>query len=233
MRFDVVSANLHVVSKQQVTAARGIAAYMRNRYLRLPDVIGCQEGIQIQHSKTIGRYQVVKTTRPQIHDNTCVVLLKRGYTVEASVWHFGAPPFGTGLNHRERHWHEIRFTRRKRKFAVLNAHMSVLPHDVAGPPDSALFKTHAEMAKKISDRADELRSQGYVVAVTADGNVGNGWKWALVTSLTARGYIVARHRIDFVAMHKSQARKRRKLVIVPQHVTHSDHEAVGAGFTLL
>src|SRR4051812_6354077 len=236
MNFDVVTANLHVVSKHQMDGVKGIVRYVRPHFERRPDVIACQEGIQIQTVKRVGRYQVITTNHRDKHDNTNVILIKKRFQVLTSVWHFGAPAFGHELNHHRRHWHEVTFLRKQRTYAVLDAHLSVVPEQAAIGKDlgqlSPLLRTHAVMAANIADRADQLVKEGVIVTVCADGNVANNWKLSLIGQLKSRNYLIMRHGLDFVAVHRSQAKVRESSVVVPESVTHSDHEALAAAFVL-
>lgn len=252
MRYDVVTTNLHVVSKRQPEALRGTAKHVRGHFDRFPDAFGAQEGIQIQHEPPKDqhgdhyldkRYRILVTDhrdpdgQRHDHENTNPVLLKRWFNVESSVWHFGAPAFGEQLNHNPRSWHEVTFTKHGHPLALLNGHLSVLGHDVLGNARAVralapLARSHAVMAEAIADRADLLRESGRVVVVTADGNVGNDWPHGLVNVLRHRGYVVARNRIDFVAGHHSQVRLRHQ-VVIPTSVTHSDHEGLAAAFDVL
>ena len=137
----------------------------------------------------------------------------------------GVPELGGVFDH-PRGIFVVKYLKRGRKVAVINTHMGVIGDEDKLQAASVLGKAatqHAAHAALVVQVRDQVRSDGFLVFVTADANSRGIWSKSLPAVLKAAGMHLTRQGVDLVASDLPT----KSTLAVPHTLTGSDvHDAL-------
>jgi len=234
----IVTANLYVKNDHPAATVAKVMAAVKKRFTFLPDMIACQEthgAGTLAKLATVGDYRLLAAD-PETGEagRELGVLLRDRLKVIDTEFHPAAEGLGDGVTNHDRGVFVVKYSKRRRRVAVLNCHAPVFNeaaiHEGAKPGPAAV--QHAAYAAKVAAIVTRLRDHGWTVFVTADANSRAHWDQSLPVVLERLGMALTRDGVDLIAHDPKRVdRKAVQLVALGAPDTPmAAHEAIAARY---
>jgi hypothetical protein len=223
-RHRVVSVNIKQGNPRPLAAVNRLIAKAKVKFRWVPDVIAFQEARFVLDQLALVEGYTLQVSRTDEAGRELAVLLRDRLKCLGTEYTRAADGTGSGVFDHPRGIFVVKYLKRRRKVALVNTHMGLVPKvDTDHTSDAA--KQHAAHARLVASKVAELKAAGFLVFVTADANSVGKWPLSLPAVLAQAGLQLSQNHIDVVASDPSRVGAAEVLVI-PQTVIESDHDAV-------
>ena len=230
-RHRIVTANMYVGNKTPLAGINRIIAKVKAAFRWVPDVIACQETHHmLPELEKVEGYQALAVRDQGEGALELAVLLRDRLTLLGTEYHPAATGTGAGVFDHPRGVFVVKYRKRRRRVAVVNTHMGLVPKADTDHNGMAALQhaAHAQLVVRIVQR---LQRNGYTVFVTADANSTGAWDGSLPGVLETAGLTVTHNHIDLIASDPNRV-GAAKAITVSRELTGSDnHDAVAITVT--
>ena len=221
----VVTANMFVSNPDPVRGVMRIIDRATQAFKYQPDAIAMQETHHMLGKlEKVGGYELLYADEGEAGRELAVLLNSKLAATARTEFHPTVPGVGSGAFDHPRGIFIVKYTKRKRKVAIVNTHAPVFGEDrmVDGAAPGPAAVQHSAHSQKVVNTVARLKANGYTVFVCADANSRGRWPESLPVLLEAAGLKVVRDNVDLVAMDPAQV-KAPETETVDRRLTGSDH----------
>ena len=237
IRHRIVSANMFVRNADPLSGVNRIVAKVKAAFRFAPDVIAMQETTlgMLRSLERVEGYDLFVIRTEGEAGAELGVLLRDNLKLLGTEYHRAADGTGTGVFDHPRGIFIVKYSKRRRKVAVVNTHMGIFADENAlesgARKPGPAAEQHADHAQMVLRTVQRLEANGYLVHVTADANARGIWIKSLPAVLTAAGLKVTINRVDLVACNPKRVRGLKVLIVDKSETGSDTHDAVAISAT--